>query len=163
VQPMEQAARRLEQLLLALQDESGSSSPPASARPPSPRPPSASSDPAAFQGEMIPPLAQLKALRAWQAEIHERTTAFAQKHPDLSRPPTLIVRNSRNWRLPNGPSPPCSKSSPPSWTNPQPNRGRRLLPFPWLHPPARYRPRFPSRRTPQTPSKGPRMIRFPPS
>lgn len=85
VQPMEQAARRLEQLLLALQDDSGSLTPPAPDRSASPRPPSASSDPAAFRGEMIPPLAQLKALRAWQAEIHQRTAAFAQHHPDLSR------------------------------------------------------------------------------
>jgi hypothetical protein len=85
VQPMEQAAHRLEQLLLALQDESGSPSPPASARSATARPPSTPSDPAASQGEMISPLAQLKALRAWQAEIHQRTTAFAQNHPDLSR------------------------------------------------------------------------------
>src|SRR5205807_4355843 len=33
-------------------------------------------------GDNIPPLAQLKLLRAMQAEVNERTTDFAKKHPD---------------------------------------------------------------------------------
>src|SRR5262249_30509381 len=36
-------------------------------------------------GEEIPLLAQLKALRAVQAEINERTEQFAKEHPDLSK------------------------------------------------------------------------------
>ncbi len=36
-------------------------------------------------GEDIPLLAQLKALRALQAEINERTEQFAKEHPDLSK------------------------------------------------------------------------------
>lgn len=85
LQPIEQAARRLEYLLLALQDESNGSSPPASTRSTPPNPPSASSQNTAPGGEMISPSAQLKALRAWQAEIYQRTAAFAQHHPDRSR------------------------------------------------------------------------------
>jgi hypothetical protein len=36
-------------------------------------------------GDSIPALAQLKALRAMQAEVNERTTAFAQAHPDAAK------------------------------------------------------------------------------
>jgi hypothetical protein len=36
-------------------------------------------------GRSIPPLAQLKALRDWQAEINERTAAFANNHPDPAK------------------------------------------------------------------------------
>lgn len=37
------------------------------------------------QGPGIPPLAQLKALRAMQAEVNERTAAFAKDHPDRDK------------------------------------------------------------------------------
>ena len=37
------------------------------------------------QGTGIPPLAQLKALRAMQAEVNERTAAFAKDHPDPAK------------------------------------------------------------------------------
>lgn len=37
------------------------------------------------QGPGIPPLAQLKALRAMQAEVNERTAAFAKDHPDPAK------------------------------------------------------------------------------
>jgi hypothetical protein len=36
-------------------------------------------------GEEIPLLAQLKALRSLQAEVNERTAQFAKDHPDLSK------------------------------------------------------------------------------
>ncbi len=36
-------------------------------------------------GDNIPPLAQLKLLRAMQAEVNERTKDFAKKHPDTSK------------------------------------------------------------------------------
>ena len=36
-------------------------------------------------GAGVPPLAQLKALRDWQAEVNERTAAFAKDHPDPSQ------------------------------------------------------------------------------
>jgi hypothetical protein len=36
-------------------------------------------------GDNIPPLAQLKLLRALQAEVNDRTDAFAKAHPDLSK------------------------------------------------------------------------------
>jgi hypothetical protein len=36
-------------------------------------------------GDGLPPLAQLKALRALQAEVNERTEEFARKHPDASK------------------------------------------------------------------------------
>jgi hypothetical protein len=36
-------------------------------------------------GDGIPPLAQLKLLRALQAEVNERTEAFAKAHPDRSQ------------------------------------------------------------------------------
>jgi hypothetical protein len=36
-------------------------------------------------GNGVPPLAQLKALRDWQAEINERTAAFAKAHPDRDK------------------------------------------------------------------------------
>jgi hypothetical protein len=37
------------------------------------------------EGTGIPPLAQLKALRAMQAEVNERTAEFAQAHPDPAK------------------------------------------------------------------------------
>jgi hypothetical protein len=37
---------------------------------------------AAGGGDGVPPLAQLKALRDWQADVAERTAAFAKAHPD---------------------------------------------------------------------------------
>ena len=36
-------------------------------------------------GGGIPPLAQLKALRAMQAEVNERTAEFAKAHPDPAK------------------------------------------------------------------------------
>ncbi len=40
---------------------------------------------------MIPPLAQLRALRALQAELNERTAAFAKANPD----PTTLTDDAR--------------------------------------------------------------------
>ncbi|TMQ32571.1 MAG: hypothetical protein E6K70_17870 [Planctomycetota bacterium] len=37
------------------------------------------------EGDGIPPLAELKALKALQHEVSERTRAFARKHPDVSK------------------------------------------------------------------------------
>ncbi|HUR53345.1 MAG TPA: hypothetical protein VMZ71_04405, partial [Gemmataceae bacterium] len=36
-------------------------------------------------GDVVPPLAQLKALRALQAELNERTAEFAKAHPDTAK------------------------------------------------------------------------------
>ena len=36
-------------------------------------------------GDGIPPLAQLKLLRAMQAEVNEQTKDFAKKHPDPAK------------------------------------------------------------------------------
>jgi hypothetical protein len=86
VQPMEQAARCLELLVQALQDESHTQPMAKAAKHPPVRPASFPSDSGSTTaGEIISPLAQLKALRAWQAEIHQRTAAFARNHPDLTR------------------------------------------------------------------------------
>ena len=37
------------------------------------------------EGDGIPPLAELKALKALQHEVSERTRAFAKKYPDVSK------------------------------------------------------------------------------
>jgi hypothetical protein len=85
VQLMEQAARRLEHLVQALQEETPGQSSAATTRHAPANPPSSSSETSSTPGESISPLVQLKALRAWQAEIHQRTTTFAQNHPDLTQ------------------------------------------------------------------------------
>lgn len=81
--PMALAARRLEQLLAALKEEppKKKSQP---GQPPAAKPPQGGGgnggDP-----DIIPPLAQLKVLKALQAEIVERTAEFAKEHPDADK------------------------------------------------------------------------------
>ena len=88
--PMDTALRRLGQILSAVDPTSdgvGDAEPP---KPPDPaEPPPAEADPEAAPGDgdpgqspdMAQVLAQLKALRAVQAEVNERTAAFAETHP----------------------------------------------------------------------------------
>lgn len=71
------ALRRLDQLLDTLKEQSaggmrngGGGGQDGSGRPP---------------GDAIPPLAQIKLLRAMQAEINQRTDEFNKQHPDLSK------------------------------------------------------------------------------
>jgi DNA repair exonuclease SbcCD ATPase subunit len=83
LQPMNRALRRLQQLADVLKPEPpGNATPQPPASQPSPKatpmPPPAS---AAAQ-DVIPPLAQLKVLRALQAELNEKTAEFAKAHPD---------------------------------------------------------------------------------
>lgn len=84
--PMELAIRRLDQILEALKqspnpDEDDTSD--ESERPEADQP-EAPENQAAGQPQGVPAIAQLKALRAVQAEINERTAAFAKAHPDPS-------------------------------------------------------------------------------
>lgn len=85
LRPMNLAARRLEQLLNALKPdepkarikkETGPAPPPKSGGTP-PTPPPAGGD-----GDVVPPLAQLKVLRALQEELNVNTADFARAHPD---------------------------------------------------------------------------------
>ena len=71
------AQHRLQQILDALKIDEGASIRPAGAQKPADG--SSGSRP---MGDGIPPLAQLKLLRALQAEVNARTKEFATKHPD---------------------------------------------------------------------------------
>ncbi len=82
LRPMEQALRRLEQLADALKPDDkkptkkdNPSNPPKSQN--NPPNPNGGSD-----QDVVPPLAQLKVLRALQAELNGRTAQFAKDHPD---------------------------------------------------------------------------------
>ena len=84
---MDLAARRLEQLFDALKPDDPSKkaerkkeppkSPPKNAKEPQPK--------SGAQRDLIPPMAQLKVLRALQAELNQQTTEFAKLHPDASK------------------------------------------------------------------------------
>src|SRR6185437_11426241 len=83
--PMTLALRRLEQVLEVLKpenapkkknDEKKAGKPPGE----SPMPMAAPGN-----GDIIPPLAQLKALRALQAECNAATAEFAKRHPDRDK------------------------------------------------------------------------------
>ncbi len=77
-QRQREALRRLDQLLEALQPEKGVSQRPANnGGEPNGKP--------RGEGDNIPPLAQLKALRALQAEVNKRTEEFGRQHPDLEK------------------------------------------------------------------------------
>jgi hypothetical protein len=77
--PMTLALRRFDQLLEALKPDEPKSMP---------EPMDAGNDPtpapanAGGNGDLIPPLAQVKVLRALQAELNERTAAFDKAHPN---------------------------------------------------------------------------------
>lgn len=71
------ALKRLDQLLEALKpDKRGEATPPMAGGMPPDMPP---------MGDPLPPLAQLKALRALQADIADRTEAFDKAHPDRTK------------------------------------------------------------------------------
>ena len=83
--PMDLALRRLEQVLEALKPESqqakkekkdGPPTMPMGGMPPMPM------GGGGNNGDVIPPLAQLKALRALQADLNTRTAEFDKLHPD---------------------------------------------------------------------------------
>ena len=85
--PMRTALRRLDQVLGALKDDPKAA---AAAKPPAGEGGNAkpAGEPAGEGGGEkpgVPPLAQLKALRAVQAEVNERTAAFAKAHPDAAK------------------------------------------------------------------------------
>lgn len=84
--PMELALRRLEQMLASLKPDDK----------PAPKPADAGGGDGGGGGGSgggggpppgggVPPLAQLKALRDWQAEVNERTAGFAKAHPDPAK------------------------------------------------------------------------------
>jgi hypothetical protein len=75
--PQQLALKRLTQVIDALKDEPPNASPAGGARPEQGR------DNAGR--DSVPPLAHLKLLRALQAELNERTGAFAKQHPDPSK------------------------------------------------------------------------------
>lgn len=91
MRPMALALRRLEQLADALKPDeekrpkTGDGPPPKTI--PIPGSGGGNNQPKAdggggSEGDIIPPLAQLKVLRALQAELNERTVQFAKDHPD---------------------------------------------------------------------------------
>jgi hypothetical protein len=82
--PMALAARRLAQLLDALTEEQPKTNPrkepqtgtePKTGEPQNPMPPNRGDE------DIIPPLAQLKVLKALQGELNQRTEEFAKEHP----------------------------------------------------------------------------------
>jgi hypothetical protein len=75
------AVKRLDQLLEALKPDPQRPPSQAAGRRPPDQPPMGGGKP----GEQLPPLAQLKALRALQADLAERTEAFDKAHPDRAR------------------------------------------------------------------------------
>jgi hypothetical protein len=76
------AVKRLDQLLEALKpDQQAGGARPMNGGTPPDTPPMGGGQP----GEQLPPLAQLKALRALQADIGERTEAFDKAHPDRTK------------------------------------------------------------------------------
>jgi hypothetical protein len=80
--PMRTALRRLDQVLAAL----GEDKPPAGTKPPTPdAPPEPPMEATDRPNPGVSPLAQLKALRAMQAEVAEQTAAFAEAHPDRDK------------------------------------------------------------------------------
>ena len=88
LRPMEHALRRLEQLADALKPDD----PKAAAKkdPPPANPPKTPNDPmnppaGGGEQDVVPPLAQLKVLRALQAELNDRTAQFAKDHPDADK------------------------------------------------------------------------------
>ncbi len=85
--PMSLAVRRLEQVLAGLEDAPGKdTAKKADAKNTQPNAaPNPQSKPPGSDHEIVPPLAQLKALRALQAELNERTLAFNKAHPDRAR------------------------------------------------------------------------------
>jgi hypothetical protein len=91
LRPMELALRRLEQLADALKPDDPKKGPNGGNGNKGPNP-GGGNNPGANPGgagggqqDLIPPLAQLKVLRALQAELNERTAQFAKDHPDVTK------------------------------------------------------------------------------
>ncbi|MBN9120645.1 MAG: hypothetical protein J0I06_16080, partial [Planctomycetes bacterium] len=85
MRPMAQALRRLEQLAEALKPDDPKKPPKKDGDRPPPKAPQDPPQPNPNGGgeqDVVPPLAQLKVLRALQAELNERTAQFAKDHPD---------------------------------------------------------------------------------
>jgi hypothetical protein len=82
--PMKLALKRLEQLAEALKPDDPKKQPTKKDGGPPPKAPQNPPPNPNGGGEqdVVPPLAQLKVLRALQAELNERTTQFAKDHPD---------------------------------------------------------------------------------
>jgi hypothetical protein len=88
MRPMELALRRLEQLADALKPDDAK--PPTKKDEPPANPPKAPNDPpkppdGVGEQDVVPPLAQLKVLRALQAELNDRTAQFAKDHPEADK------------------------------------------------------------------------------
>jgi hypothetical protein len=85
--PMALALRRLEQLADALKPDEPKKQPKKDGepQPETPSPPSPKQDGGGGEGDIIPPLAQLKVLRSLQAELNDRTAQFANDHPDAGK------------------------------------------------------------------------------
>jgi hypothetical protein len=81
MRPLTHALRRLEQLADALKPDDKKPQPKKDGDPP-PKTPQNPGDGGGSEGDVIPPLAQLKVLRSLQAELNERTAQFAKDHPD---------------------------------------------------------------------------------
>ena len=85
--PIDLALRKLDQILDALKDDpkpkDGKPKEPKPDGEPMPPPDMPPMPPPAGKG--LPPTAQLKALRAMQLDVNERTKAFADEHPDAAK------------------------------------------------------------------------------
>jgi hypothetical protein len=79
MRPMTLALRRLEQLADALKPDDKKPQPKKDS---APQPKAPQNPDGGGEGDVIPPLAQLKVLRSLQAELNERTAQFAKDHPD---------------------------------------------------------------------------------
>jgi hypothetical protein len=78
--PLKTAIRRLDHILEALKEDAKKEQSPAEK--PTPAPPEGQPMPMPMGDQKTPPTAQIKALRALQVELNERTAAFAKAHPD---------------------------------------------------------------------------------
>jgi hypothetical protein len=89
MRPMELALRRLDQLAEALKPDDPKKQPDKkkgnAGQPKPPNPPQAGGGPNGGERDVVPPLAQLKALRTLQADLNERTAEFAKDHPDPAK------------------------------------------------------------------------------
>lgn len=87
--PMTLALRRLQQLADALRPDDPKNGPKKDPQQMNPKGPKDPMNPMSSSGggeqDLIPPLAQLKVLRALQAELNERTAEFAKAHPEPNK------------------------------------------------------------------------------
>ena len=86
--PLKTALRRLDHILESIQDKPKPMPMPMGDKPmeqPMPEMPPGDGEPSKMPPGGVPPLAQLKALRAIQAEVNERTAALAKLQPDKEK------------------------------------------------------------------------------